>query len=350
MSLASCEDVSVAKTCMASESPEIASKCWVSILATPFKVIVGKGDFTEGYLVGKTFAGSAVLCLPVRRERIGFHSVFVLEPVTKLHWISICAVESWKAQGFSWVSPLQLRLTTGKWLGDHLCVMLAKGPEETLLRHCAREGFYDMPKSALTALAKEVGCDIRNGSALPDVLLQLCSCVLPALTDEDKLCILRKRMPAMGDVEQPLVENEEAHELLEDKDVHILTKKSDEQKACVQDLKAMIDIWLFAKSCPQEHREEYCHMIVWHAQASYASDSASLVRTKGPARIQHTMYLHWHCEFEFDRTSPNLMTHMYTALPYRGNMNQKLDSTYPAQFAWSWYLAISEGRVRLVKA
>eukprot|EP00971_Amphidinium_carterae_P104666 2072775-Amphidinium_carterae.2 len=239
MSLASCEDMAVVSACKAAGQPELASKCWLSILATPYRVIVSKGDFTEAYLVGKTFAGSAVLALPVTRVHVNQHTVFVLEPVRGIHWISILGVESWKAQGFSWVSPLQLRLLTGKWLEGRLCVMLAKGPAESLVKHCAREGFYDMPKSALSAIAKEVGCDMKAGAHLPEMLLALCSFLLPSLTDEDKLGILRKRMPAMGDLEQLLLDNEEAQELLEEKDLQSLSKRAEERKSTVMEFKVL---------------------------------------------------------------------------------------------------------------
>ena len=69
----------------------------------------------------------------------------------------------------------------------HYCVMLAVGPKEDLLKHCARQAFYERPKSGLLFVTKEVGYEVDVAAGLPQILLQLCSQIHPKMSDEDKL-------------------------------------------------------------------------------------------------------------------------------------------------------------------
>ena len=105
------------------------------------------------------------------------------------------------------------------------------------LNHCARQAFYEMPKSGLLAVAKEFGYEVDVAAGLPQILLQLCSQIHPNMSDEDKLNLVRKRMPGMGDIEQLLLESEEAKQLLDDKEVTELQKQAQRQQDAVEDFK-----------------------------------------------------------------------------------------------------------------
>ena len=99
-----------------------------------------------------------------------------------------------------------------------------------MLQHCARHAFYDMPKNGLLAVASEFGYEVDRHEALPTVLLQLCLAVHPRLTEEEQLALLRRRIPVLGDLEQLLLESDDAKALLQKDDLEELEQQQQQQQ------------------------------------------------------------------------------------------------------------------------
>eukprot|EP00971_Amphidinium_carterae_P343659 6483560-Amphidinium_carterae.1 len=120
--------------------------------------------------------------------------------------------------------------------------MLAEGKSESLLVHCARQGFYDMPKTGLLGVAREIGADVNPSEKLPQILIQLCEHVLKKLSDEEKLQIVRLRMPVTSELEQLLLESSDAQDMLEAKDVKDLQTHAENKQACAKDFREMTHV------------------------------------------------------------------------------------------------------------
>ena len=81
--------------------------------------------------------------------------------------------------------------------------------------------------------AKQLGIEVDPASSLPQLILTMAEKILGKLSDEEKLQLLRKRLPKQDDVQGLLMAQENLDELLE-KDDHEQIVKGKEDRAALK--------------------------------------------------------------------------------------------------------------------
>lgn len=166
--------------------------------------------------------GSACLGLPLKELKIKGSTFYTPDELADFSWVIVCDFTSVEAMTFKWTSPLSVRLQCGAWFKDHCLLVAPTCDAELLPRVAAKNAFWKIPKTGIIKLGGFVGARVDHGS-FPELLLAVAAKVLEKdLSDEEKLQILRKRVPQSEDLLES-IKNSEAADLLEEQDkAHLL--------------------------------------------------------------------------------------------------------------------------------
>lgn len=93
--------------------------------------------------------------------------------------LHVHSLPDWMAAPISWESPLTIsaradgvqRIPQGP-------MARRTSPPVPLLRFAAEQSFFDLPKTTIARLSKEVGCEIDSGDSLVAMFVKLIRCVL----------------------------------------------------------------------------------------------------------------------------------------------------------------------------
>ena len=172
------------------------------------------------YLAFGTDGKSACLGIPVQRVLMGELPVFIPDSIDKYTWLPILDLTEWTATSFIFKSPLYVRIATGIW-PEQACVMTwdDRYPEEPLLRHACRQGFWSMSKTGLKRIAKHLGIGILASDSVHDIIAKIAKHEWgDEFSDGLELQILRSRIAPKNEAVEMLMECEEATDLMDKSD------------------------------------------------------------------------------------------------------------------------------------
>eukprot|EP00971_Amphidinium_carterae_P181746 3605920-Amphidinium_carterae.3 len=109
----------------------------------------------------------------------------------------------------------RVAVETREWLSDKGCLVEPQSEESSIIKVTAQHAFWQIPKAGLIAISKEFKIDMDR--PLHETVLTTVEHVLGPSSDEQKLQLLRKRMPQKTDIEA-LLADDDLQELLDDSD------------------------------------------------------------------------------------------------------------------------------------
>jgi hypothetical protein len=223
------EDMSLIRWCREHDTLDKAKDSWLGILNVPCRLLLSHPSFEGGrWFIGlRSHVGVTVLGVPVTKVRVYGQEHFVLDEVNKHYWLPVLDPREWKCVPIAFRAPLSMRILCGKWVRGQACFIQATADEDTLLRVSARFAFWDIPRTGLVTLAKEFGALVPAGADLPTLLMALCETILGKLTDEDKLKIIRQRLPKTDTMKEFLM-TDDAKECLGKDELQKLQPGKDE--------------------------------------------------------------------------------------------------------------------------
>ena len=231
----SMEDIALTKWCAQQKQRHLVQNLFYSVLLPPCKIILRNKSFEKGawFLAVRQFTGVSVLALPLAELTHEGMSYFVVDKVRKHFWLPMIEPTAWMCCSFVFKSPLSVKLKQGKWCHRYGCLMEPTCEPTHLLALCARNAFWVVPKTTLVTAAKQLGIEVDPASSLPQLILTMAEKILGKLSDEEKLQLLRKRLPKQDDVQELLMAQENLDELLE-KDDHEQIVKGKEDRAALK--------------------------------------------------------------------------------------------------------------------
>lgn len=206
-------DCSLADECRRTGNWAQASKSWLSLLLNGEGVWIRKrGSLSDFYLARNSATGLATQGWPLRAVTVGGRVVYMLKQVSSVKecpYLHIYELDSWEAFSFTWVGMLRQRASFNMDGGG--LAMLPDSAPARLLRCVALRGFWQLPKTPLVQLAKELGCPLPESASLLRIVSCLVKWAAPDIADNDLLCVLRLRTRA-EDTLQEFVEFTEVEE------------------------------------------------------------------------------------------------------------------------------------------
>ena len=223
------EDLILVRWCQERKQLHLARCCFFALLVVPMKMLIRHKAYEGGawFLAVKNYTGMSVMALKLQAVQHSGHSFFACETVTRPHFLPIVETESWQCCSFAFRSPLFIRLATGAWCVSQGSLIRATSQPTSLLKLAAQNSFWTLPKTALATIGKEVGVHLDKSRPLAELILCFAESILGALSDEEKLRLLRLRLPKKGDIEEWLLQQEDLGELLEKDDAEELQKERD---------------------------------------------------------------------------------------------------------------------------
>ena len=231
MSIAPSEDRALHKHLKQTDAMHAGKNSWLSVLGRGKRQLLSHPTMFDGrwFISCGTAGGSCCLGVPVE-EVLGSDKAFLrVAQVDAIYFLPIYNLYTWKSMMFTWRSPLGARVRCGSWLATGLVLHPLAAPAP-LVEMAAREAFFDIPKSGLLRIGAFLEADLDSKGTLATILVGLCVFVLGALTEQEKLVILRKRLTRNDDM-TAFLQSEEAKDLLEKSDVHKLEKEAAEEAA-----------------------------------------------------------------------------------------------------------------------
>lgn len=195
-SVAPAEDRARMQRCVQKNGVRLAEECFWSILARGKNLALRHSHLLKGnlFLSGSAISGPAILGLPLSEKNSHHIVYFTTGKVTSHYYMSIVSMDEWVCRCLEWTSPLWLRITTGRWLREHVLVLHQFGEPDTLIKVYTMPVFYAIPKTALCNIGTEVGASTDPALDANDNLRILAEVVLGALTVEQSVALLRMRM------------------------------------------------------------------------------------------------------------------------------------------------------------
>ncbi|CAE7209363.1 unnamed protein product [Symbiodinium sp. CCMP2592] len=223
------EDLILVRWCQERKQLHLARCCFFALLVVPMKMLIRHKSYEGGawFLAVRNYTGMSVMALKLQAVQHSGHSFFACETVTRPHFLPIVETESWQCCSFAFRSPLFVRLATGAWCVSQGSLIQATSQPTSLLKLAAQNSFWTLPKTALATIGKEVGVQLDKSRPLAELILCFAESILGALSDEEKLRLLRLRLPKKGDVEEWLLQQEDLGDLLEKDDAEELQKERD---------------------------------------------------------------------------------------------------------------------------
>ena len=167
------------------------------------------------------------MVLSVKVQKRSAQLLFAFEEVKEIEYLPIVNPEGWEACIVEFRSPLWGRLQFGGWLQLSGVFMLAATPVQSLLKTAAEQGFWQIPKTGLNAITKELHAELPESTSFVDVLFNLVGGTLQKeLTYDNKLRILRLRMPEANPVSRIAAEiqKEDGQDMVDEGDMTDMTK------------------------------------------------------------------------------------------------------------------------------
>ena len=273
LSNAAVEDAVLIKHCMAEDTLSSAHKAWMSVLMMQGKVMVKHAQITSGRWAISlgTGAGQACLGLIVEEVSISEHTFYVPAKIDHFLWMPVISLAGWQARTFHFVCPLHVRCKTGQWPSPTTLLIEATCTEDTLIRVSAWQGFWRLPRSAIITLGKEIGASFNDHDDFTTLLLAVASHELGELDVDQKLSILRHRMPHIDETSE-LLHTEEIIELLPQAERQYAEEKAKETDVVTQ---VKVAVRAFAKERKKKLVEQQVA-----AQASSSSSGRGTGRSK----------------------------------------------------------------------
>lgn len=251
LSVITVEERELCNYCVKNHCLDMAQDCWQSsviggaarkLLLSHPNVEGGKWFVSLGTGGGKMAAG-----LPLTLVRHQGKDFFVPEKMQKFHWLPILDWTEWKCLPYAFKAPLGIKCSTKRWLQHEFCVVIApdRAPEDAdnLITVAAKHAFWDMPKTALRAVAQHVGAIYDKTSEVPDLIVAIANAVLDNPTDEQLINILRLRV-RVDDEALEMLGQECAQEMLdkdEKDDVEKGKTKASEKVSVTAKIKKLIE-------------------------------------------------------------------------------------------------------------
>ena len=225
------EDMHIVRYCREKDCIDDAPKCWLCTLAVPLKMILMNPAFHDGkwFLAVRTYTGVCVLGLGVTSVTVGRKNYWRVDDIDDHIWMPILNPRDWSCLPVVWRSPIHLEIVSGSKVKDIALLQTTTYKKENLLMVSARHAFWTIPKTGLRQLSKFYGVHVPAGATFPELLLCLCEAVLGALSEEEKLKILRMRVPRVDEMKDFLL-SEEASDLLTEEDKKELKEEADESE------------------------------------------------------------------------------------------------------------------------
>ena len=186
-------------------------------------LLISSPGFEQGrwHLVFGTAGGSATLGLPFYKNAIGDKTFWKPGNATEYKLIPIVNLDEWTATSFQFRSPLWYRITTGRFPESSAPVMVQDdgAPEEGLVKHALRKGWWKAPISALRRFCKHRGVAFNNTDRVGPLLLKAAKHEWGEEFDEElALLILQARMVSEDQALRLLCECEDAEDALDKSD------------------------------------------------------------------------------------------------------------------------------------
>ena len=200
---------------------------WWCVLAGSRNIALTHSKITGGkwYLSASTFAGSACMGIPLSVKIIKQKVFYTVDTLDEYVWLPIMDPKEWSAAMVEWRSPLAYRIFSRRWPPHPLIAWQASSPGK-LLMVAARQAFWNIPKTGLERLCKELDVPVSVGEELPMLILKLANHLLGHLSDDEKIVLLRLRVSDPDGAEEFLL-SEEAEEFLEDCVYAVFAREAD---------------------------------------------------------------------------------------------------------------------------
>jgi hypothetical protein len=203
------------------------------MLAMNGKLLLRHPDLHGGlwFISCVTAVGACLLGLLVEPVIVKGRTYFKIAKVDNFYWLPILDARDWECQMLAWKAPLAIRLATGFWPQGGCSLIEPAGQKDTLLRVAALNGFWRIPKTGLVQLGRDLGAAVNGKDDFCTILLEVAETSMGRdLTDEEKLSILRARLPKYNEAKDVLT-GEDCHDLLgADEAKKVQTKQEEEAK------------------------------------------------------------------------------------------------------------------------
>ena len=200
------------------QGPQAVENSWLSLLLNDAQLILQKHGSEKLYCCLRSTAGTAALGWPMLtqpHDGVTFYKLQLDLAIDSIEYIFINRLDDWQACTYEWVSFLHLHalgLDTqeGIWAK-------AKSGMEPLVAAVARKAFHRVPKTGMVQVARLLGVEVDADDALLDLIMKCVIAVLPGLSEDELLTILKLRTQR-DDVLLELLEQVEGECIAEERD------------------------------------------------------------------------------------------------------------------------------------
>jgi hypothetical protein len=178
--------------------------CWKACLlgGAARKLLISNPAFYGGkwFISLGSGGGKIATGIPMKKASHQGKEYFTPEPMKEFYWMPILDWDDWKCVTFNFKSPLGVKVSTLKWLsGSPSLTIWPDTPTvgaPSLLDTCIFHAFFDMPKTALRRVAKDLGCVYTMDDDAVDLVVIIARFKFPLLSNEAIIAILRHRAVA----------------------------------------------------------------------------------------------------------------------------------------------------------